>query len=228
MGAWYWGWPVGLALVAGLHAWLLMTTLRVHSSQFGAAVRGLDLGGKTVCLTIDDGPCADTPGILDILDEHHVKAVFFLIGSLAAKRPDDVREILRRGHRIGNHTQTHPARTFWAYGPDQQRREIGTCQDTLTAISGVRPEIFRAPAGFRNPFTPPVLREHNLQAWSWQARGFDTASRNIPKIVRKLTRRLKAGAILLIHQGQPHHPGLLVQLLKQLEAEGWKCGLPDR
>lgn len=228
IGAWCGGWPAGLAFLAVLHAGLLLVTLRVHSPQFGSALRGLDLHGKTVCLTIDDGPCADTPELLDILDRHSTKAVFFLIGARAMDRPDDVREILRRGHRIGNHTQTHPARTFWAYGPEAQRREIGTCQETLTAITGVRPQIFRAPAGFRNPFTPPVLREQNLQAWSWHARGFDTASRDIPKIVRKLIRRLTPGAILLIHQGQPHHPGLLRQLLEKLSAEGWKCSLPDK
>lgn len=220
-------WRAGLAVMILLHALLLATTLRVHSRLFGSALRRVPrLGEKAICLTIDDGPCGDTGEMLDLLDLHDAKAVFFLIGDRALLRPGDVREILRRGHAIGNHTLTHPARRFWSFGPRAQRREILRCQETLTTLSGVRPRFFRAPAGFRNPFNAPLLREAGLEAWGWQARGFDTSTRDIPLILRRLTRRLVPGAILLIHQGQPHHPEVLRQLLEKLSAEGWRCRLP--
>jgi peptidoglycan/xylan/chitin deacetylase (PgdA/CDA1 family) len=208
---------------------LLATTLNVHSRLFGSARRTVPLEGKSVCLTIDDGPCGDTVEILDLLDAYGAKAVFFLIGEQAAARPDDVREILRRGHWIGNHTQTHPAGKFWIYGPWSQRREIRNCQETLTALTGGPPTgLFRAPAGFRNPFTAPVLREAGLKAWGWHARGFDTSCNDIPLILRRLTTGLKPGAILLIHQGQPHHCEVLRQLLEQLSGNGWSCRLPQK
>lgn len=226
---WLWNWPAGLAVMVALHAALLGITLRVHSTCFGSARRGVPVvpGEKSVCLTIDDGPCTDTAELLDLLDAYQAKAVFFLIGERAAARPGDVREILRRGHRIGNHTQTHPAGLFWSYGPRRQRREILQCQETLHRLTGRNPILFRAPAGFRNPFNAPILRECGLEAWGWRNRGFDTRTRSIPLILRRLTHRLKSGAILLIHQGHPHHPDVLRQLLGWLTAEGWRCRLPE-
>lgn len=225
-------WQAGLGTLAALHAMLLATTLNVHSRLFGSARRTVPMEGKSLCLTIDDGPCEDTAAMLDLLEAHGAKAVFFLIGERAAARPEDVREILRRGHQIGNHTQTHPAGQFWIYGPWSQRREIGNCQETLTAlstgaVSSPRPGLFRAPAGFRNPFTAPVLREFDLEAWGWQARGFDTSCTDVPRILHRLTANLKPGAILLIHQGQHHHCNVLRQLLENLSANGWHCRLPD-
>ncbi|MES2705669.1 MAG: polysaccharide deacetylase family protein [Verrucomicrobiota bacterium] len=223
-----WTWQAGLAAMIALHALLLLATLRVHSTFFGSARRRVaGMEGKSLCLTIDDGPCPDTAALLDILDAHDARAVFFLIGERAAGRPDDVREILRRGHRIGNHTRTHPAGRFWSYGPRRQRQEISHCQETLRSLTGPTPRFFRAPAGFRNPFTAPVLRETGLEAWGWHARGFDTSSSDIPLILRRLTGNLVPGAILLVHEGQPHHPELLRRLLEKLTAEGWRCRLPE-
>lgn len=248
----FFSWQAGLGTLAALHAVLLATTLNVHSRLFGSARRTVPLEGKSVCLTIDDGPCEDTTEMLDLLDAHGAKAVFFLIGERAAARPDDVREILQRGHWIGNHTQTHPAGKFWIYGPWSQRREILDCQETLGRLTSgpgaeetesphfparqvssnrpaprSHPRLFRAPAGFRNPFTAPVLRESDLEAWGWQARGFDTSCTDIPLILRRLTANLKPGAILLVHQGQPHNREVLRRLLEYFSANGWRCRLPE-
>ncbi len=74
-----------------------------------------------VCLTIDDGPDeADTPQLLDLLDRHQARAVFFLIGERAGRQPELVAEILRRGHAVGHHTQTHPVATFWCALPGER------------------------------------------------------------------------------------------------------------
>lgn len=225
--AWTLGGPLsGFAALAGLHAALVALTLRPGNRLFGPALQRVPHAPeKSVCLTIDDGPCPDTREMLGILEEFQAAATFFLIGSRAESRPEDVREILRRGHGIGNHTQTHPAGRFWAYGPGAQRREIGNCQDALRRIGGVAPGWFRAPAGFRNPYLCPVLREAGLRCAGWQARGFDTSQTDVARIVRRLTRRLLPGAILLIHQGHPHSPALLRELLRTLRDRGWSATL---
>ena len=91
----------------------------------------------SIIATIDDGPGEDTAAILDLLDEHKAKATFFLIGERAEARPDDVKAISARGHQIGNHTFTHPARTFWMALPDSIKREI-TLTDRHPMQCGVR------------------------------------------------------------------------------------------
>ncbi len=80
-------------------------------------------------------------------------------------------------------------------------RELQTAQDTLTAITGQRPLFFRAPAGLRNPLLDPVLARLGLRLASWSARGFDTRIGDAERVKYRLLRGLRAGAILLLHDG---------------------------
>ena len=80
-------------------------------------------------------------------------------------------------------------------------REVQAAQHTLTRICGESPRFFRAPAGLRNPFLQPVLAGLGLQLASWSVRGFDTRVRDAAKVRASLLRGLKAGAIVLLHDG---------------------------
>jgi peptidoglycan/xylan/chitin deacetylase (PgdA/CDA1 family) len=80
-------------------------------------------------------------------------------------------------------------------------RELQLAQDTLTAITGDRPQFFRAPAGLRNLFLDPVLSRLELRLASWSTRAFDTRIGNVERVQRRLLRGLRAGAILLLHDG---------------------------
>ena len=63
---------------------------------------------RAVYLTFDDGPIPEaTPWVLDILDRYGVKATFFVVGDNVRKYPEIFREVVRRGHSIGNHTFHH-------------------------------------------------------------------------------------------------------------------------
>ncbi|MGE5626868.1 MAG: polysaccharide deacetylase family protein [Solirubrobacterales bacterium] len=65
-------------------------------------------GNKMAYITFDDGPSENiTPEILNILDKYNVKATFFIVGSMATKYPDLVKEEYDKGHAIGNHTYSH-------------------------------------------------------------------------------------------------------------------------
>lgn len=177
-------------------------TLIPRWALFGPMILDLPPGSKHALLTIDDGPHPEhTPAILDILDRHGLKAVFFLIGERAAKHPELVREIAARGHEIGNHTQTHPAPSFWALRAGQLWREISTCQETLTAICPQHPpRFFRPPAGHHNVFLPVVTKALGLRLMMWSVRGFDGVSVDVDLITRRIQSRLRPGAIVLIHE----------------------------
>ncbi|MDP4780163.1 MAG: polysaccharide deacetylase family protein, partial [Akkermansiaceae bacterium] len=148
LGVGFWamfsGYPLlGMVMHAAMVGFLLVGTLGSDSRIFGK-VR--TRGGKGIWLTLDDGPCPETtPAVLDLLDEHGAKATFFLIGDRAAKHPELVREIRRRGHGIGNHSWSHPRAFFWCLGPVRTWREITRCQRALTEITGEAPVWFRAP-----------------------------------------------------------------------------------
>lgn len=154
-----------------------------------------------ISLTIDDGPDPlVTPQVLDILERFQAKATFFCIGNKAVQQPELCREIVRRGHAIENHSQQH-RHYFSLLGPNGFTREIEAAQKTLSGITGVSPQFFRAPAGLRNPFLEPVLRRLGLQLTSWSVRGFDTKVSDAEKVENKLLAGLRPGAIILIHDG---------------------------
>lgn len=180
-------------------------TIIPRCTLFGRMITTLPEGKRHALLTIDDGPHPEhTPAILDILDRHGLKAVFFLIGDRAAAHPALVREIVARGHEIGNHTQTHPAYRFWSLHPVQLWREISACQQTLTSICPDHPpRFFRPPAGHHNMFVPVITRALGLRILMWSARGFDGVKTDLEFITRRIRARLKPGTIVLIHEATP-------------------------
>ncbi|MDD5033368.1 MAG: polysaccharide deacetylase family protein [Methylococcaceae bacterium] len=154
-----------------------------------------------VAITIDDGPEPEvTPAVLDQLDHHGAKATFFCIGERAKRYPQLCREIVERGHAVENHSMQH-RHNFSLLGPGGFARELEQAQETLTAITQVRPLFFRAPAGLRNPMLYPVLNRFDLRLAAWTRRGYDTRDADSQSVQRKLLRGLRGGDILLLHDG---------------------------
>jgi peptidoglycan/xylan/chitin deacetylase (PgdA/CDA1 family) len=175
-------------------------TLKPDSRVFSPVLRRLPTDARRVWLTIDDGPSDDTLAILDLLDRHGMRATFFVIGERAARRPELIREIVRRGHTLGNHSQTHPQAWFWALGPRRLREEIARNQSTLAGITGTAPRWFRAVVGLANPFVAAPLREHGLARVAWCARGFDAVASDPHAVVARIER---AGARGIPARPQP-------------------------
>ena len=197
-----WRWALG-GVIAN-HIVLTLAGLWPRSNWLGSnwtQLPDVAVARNEVAMTIDDGPDpVVTPQVLDILDRYSAKATFFCIGAKAARHPDLCREIVRRGHALENHSQHH-RHTFAFLGYSGFMRELQAGQDTLTAIAGQRPMFFRAPAGLRNPVLDPVLHRLGLQLASWSMRGFDTRIGNVECVRSRLLRGLRAGAILLLHDG---------------------------
>ena len=198
-------WPWSLGALGANHALLAATGLWPRSTWLGANLTHLPRERAEVAITIDDGPDPEvTPAVLDLLDELQVQATFFCIGRHVQGHPALAREILRRGHALGNHSQRH-LHHFSVMGPGPLKREITSAQDSIAQVTGVAPAFFRAPAGLRNLFLDPVLHSLGLKLASWTRRGFDTRTGNATLVLQRLTRGLGAGDILLLHD---HHAAL--------------------
>jgi peptidoglycan/xylan/chitin deacetylase (PgdA/CDA1 family) len=197
-----WPWAIG-GLVAD-HALLTASGLWPRSRLLGPNWVRLPLPAaaqRQVAITIDDGPDPEvTPRLLDVLDRHGARATFFCIGERVAAHPGLAREIVRRGHVLENHSYRHLHR-FSLLGPRAMAAEIAYAQDAIASVVAEAPRFFRAPAGFRNPFLDPILTRLGLQLASWTRRGFDTVTGRQDAVYARLVRRLGAGDILLLHDG---------------------------
>ncbi len=225
---WQWGWPAGLVLLLATHGVFFWGVMKPDSRLFAPVLSRLPGDEPVVWLTIDDGPSEDTLPILGLLDRHGAKATFFLVGERAEARPELVREIVRRGHGVGNHSQHHPQAWFWALGPGRMRREVAQAQALLTRLAGTPPRWFRAVVGMANPFLAAPLREHGLARVAWSARGFDALERDPRKVVARIERDLGPGAIVLLHEGAGHGRNVetLARLLETLDRRGYRCVVP--
>ena len=197
-------WPWALGAVAANHVVLTAGGLWPRSRWLGSNWTRLPAPAaarREIAITIDDGPDPEvTPAVLDLLERHGAHATFFCIGERARAHPALCREIVARGHSVQNHSDRH-GHSFSLLGPKAIERELATAQDTVAAITGEPPRFFRAPAGLRNPFLAPVLQRLDLQLVSWTRRGFDTLRRDPARVLGRLADRLRAGDILLAHDG---------------------------
>ena len=197
-------WRWALSAVLANHLLLTLVGLWPRSQWLGpnwTQLPAAATAANRIALTIDDGPDPSvTPQVLDMLDRYAARATFFCVGEKAARYPDLCREIVRRGHAVENHSQHH-RHHFALMGYSGVMRELQAAQETLTTITGQRPLFFRAPAGLRNPFLDPVLARLGLRLASWSARGFDTRIGDVERVKNRLLRGLRAGAILLLHDG---------------------------
>jgi peptidoglycan/xylan/chitin deacetylase (PgdA/CDA1 family) len=198
-----WPWIAGAILadhvaIAANGLWPQSTWLGPNLARLPAAAahRG------EVALTFDDGPDpVVTPRVLDRLAERGARATFFLVGRRAAAHPDLTAEIVRRGHRVENHTWSHP-NSFALYPWRALAREVRQAQEVLADLPGTSaPRLFRAPAGFRNPLLDPVLAAAGLTLASWTRRGFDTVDRRAERVAGRLLSGLAPGDVLLLHDG---------------------------
>jgi peptidoglycan/xylan/chitin deacetylase (PgdA/CDA1 family) len=188
-----------LALLA-YAALLLVGVFALRLRMFADAVVRGPRGARGVVLTFDDGPHpGSTPLVLDALDAAQAKATFFVIARKAERHPDLVREILRRGHEVGLHSYAHD-RLFALRSAARVRADLVRGIETLTAITGERPALFRPPIGHTNPHIVRVAEALNLTIIGWSVSGRDGLAGAAPqRVLARVRRRLEAGAIVLLH-----------------------------
>ena len=172
--------------------------------------------GKAVALTFDDGPDPDvTLPLLSLLLRHGVPATFFVIGKKAQDHPELIREILLRGHSVGNHSYRHDP-LLMLRSSARLADDIALTQ-RLLADFGVRPLAFRPPVGITNPRLAGVLRALRLDCVTFSCRACDFGNRRIAGLARTILRRKAPGAIVLLHDVPPPGAGTIQTWIGQVE-----------
>lgn len=225
-------WALGLlALLVANHVVLIVCGLLPRNAWLGENWSRLPAAAvqrREIALTFDDGPDpAVTPQVLDLLERHGARATFFCVGDTARAHPQLCAEIVRRGHAVENHSQSH-RHHFSFFGPRALSRELEAAQATIAGLTGERPRFFRAPVGLRNPFLDAVLRRVGLTLVSWSRRAYDTRVGDADVVARRLGGALEPGDILLLHDahsaptpaGGPVVLEVLPRLLEQVRTLG--------
>lgn len=166
--------------------------------------------GNKLYLSFDDGPHPDiTPQVLDWLDAFSAKATFFCIGDNVRKHPDIYAEILRRGHRTGNHTMHHlkgwktPTASYVA--------------DVAAAAALIQSPLFRPPYGRMTGAQARILLpDYRIVMWSLLSRDY-LQGLNLDGALRFLQQHSRAGDIAVFHDSEKAWKNLSFLLPRYLQ-----------
>ncbi|MFG2516490.1 bifunctional polysaccharide deacetylase/glycosyltransferase family 2 protein [Streptomyces sp. NPDC048584] len=110
----------------------------------GGQATTVSVPDRTIALTFDDGPDPTwTPRVLEILQEYDVPGTFFVVGSMVARHPGIVRDLVDQGNEVGVHTFTHVDLSYQS--ASRVTREMEQTQLALAGAAGITTTLFRAP-----------------------------------------------------------------------------------
>jgi peptidoglycan/xylan/chitin deacetylase (PgdA/CDA1 family) len=177
-----------------------------------AGLRGKDVeviptSRRVVALTFDGGANADgLASILATLDREDVRATFFLTGDFAENYPVSVKAIVARGHRLGNHTATHPHLPAL---PSNAAivNQLRLAESQIHAAGGTDPRpLFRFPHGDRNSHTIAVVNGAGYVAVRWTVdslgwKGTTKGGITARIVIERVAAAARPGEIVLMHVG---------------------------
>ncbi|MBX4149582.1 polysaccharide deacetylase family protein [Paenibacillus sp. Dod16] len=178
---------------------------------------------KVVLLTFDDGPKEEKmiSQMIDTLDKHNAKAIFFVNGYRAKEHPELLKLIHDRGQIIGNHSWDHI--DLKKENKQTVKKQIGDVQQIVKEATGSEPKFFRPPFGSGGDIVKEVALSHDLlfMTWSNGSLDWESKSKNKPEaVVSNVLEQLHPGSNILMHE-LPWTVEALDTLLTKLEAKGY-------
>lgn len=178
---------------------------------------------KVVLLTFDDGPKEEKMinQMIDTLDKHDAKAIFFVNGYRAKEHPELLKLIHDRGQIIGNHSWDHI--DLKKENKQTVKKQIGDVQQIVKEATGSEPKFFRPPFGSGGDIVKEVALSHDLLFMTWSNGSLDWESKNKNKpdaVVSNVLEQLHPGSNILMHE-LPWTVEALDTLLTKLEAKGY-------
>ncbi len=197
----------------------------------------MDSSSKVVYLTFDDGPIPEaTPFVLDTLARYGIRATFFMVGDNVRKHPDVFAQVVRAGHRIGNHTFNHIGGFRWTSSDylanSEKARDIIEAETQRILSSGQphdEPLLFRPPHGWMRTVQYRTLRKMGYHIIMWDLVTRDYSRRlTAADVVANVKRYARNGSIITFHDSLRSIDKLhtaLPESIEWLQSQGYSFGL---
>lgn len=176
---------------------------------------------KEIAISFDDGPVVNhTPEILRLLQQEDIKATFFFIGNRIAGNENILTQIKEDGHIIGNHSYSHH---FWfdMFSSKKMLQDMKAMDDELKRVTGLQPRLFRPPYGVTNPNLKKAIINGNYIPVGWSVRSMDTVIKEEEKLLEKINRSIKPGAVFLFHDTSKTTLNVLPAFIKEVKNRGY-------
>ena len=208
-----------LLTISAAYVGALPDTVSVVSGKRELPIYCVNRDDNKISISFDAAWGGDkTLGILDLLDEYNIKTTFFLVDIWTQKYPELVKEIVARGHEIGNHSTSHPQMS--KLNETQIAKELNTQADNVLAIAGVRPVLFRPSYGDYNNRVITTARAQGFVPIQWSVDSLDWKNRGAQEIINRAT-KVKSGDIVLFHNDSQYILDALPAVLKYYAESGY-------
>ncbi|MEO5876925.1 MAG: polysaccharide deacetylase family protein, partial [Streptosporangiaceae bacterium] len=174
---------------------------------------------RCVALTFDDGPVSGTTRLLRILADHHVRATFFVLGSMVEENPGVLRQVVAAGHEIGNHTWNHPQLTTLSSAAIS--RQIKSTNDIIRKVAGVTPRLLRPPFGSTSRRVVRVAKSFGLPLITWSVDPQDWRETTSGPVARRIIKQTQEGDIVLSHDIKPSTVRAMPEILTSFARRGY-------
>ena len=163
----------------------------------------------------------DTETLIKILKEYNVPATFFVVGAWVDKYPESVKALNDAGHRIENHSNTHPHMP--QLSKEQIINELESCNNKIKAVTGRCPKLLRVPYGDYDNAVLETTENIGMYTIQWDVDSLDWKDHaTADSICKRVTSKVKNGSIVLFHNDADHTPEALPNILKTLKDEGYE------
>ena len=175
---------------------------------------------KTIAISFDAAwGNEDTQTLIDILNKYGVKATFFVVGAWVDKYPESVKAIADAGDEVMNHSDDHAH--FSKLSTEDITANINAANDKITAVTGVRPALFRCPYGEYDDHVITAVKSMGMTAIQWSVDSLDWQGISAQKITERVLKNVQPGSIVLFHNAAEHTPEALPGILEALQKDGY-------
>ena len=161
------------------------------------------------------------PSILNTLQKYNVKATFFLDGSWVSKNPREAKEIMERGHEIGNHAYSHP--DLKQVSDYRVRSEITKTNNAIQKALGIKPKLFAPPSGSYDERAVQIAAREGMQTILWTLDTVDWRKPTPTQIKQRIIPHLSNGSLILMHPTESASKAL-PDLIKSAKTKGFQIG----
>ena len=178
-------------------------------------------GANRVALTFDDGPRPEfTPDILKTLAKYQARATFLITGRMAERYPELVKDIVKAGHELAQHTYNHPR--LDTVSAVQIAYELIKTKVVLDDLVGGSSRFFRPPGGHYNATVRDAVAPLGYFPVFWTVNGGAFTRLAPTEAAQAISKRTEDGGILLLHNGADNTLPLLPYLLEDLSRRGFR------
>ena len=179
---------------------------------------------KEIAITFDDGVTnpEQSNKVLDVLKQYQAPATFFCIGKNLES--EEQVAVLKRmdaeGHLIGNHSYSH-ANMFDFFSAQKVGEEVAQMDAIVEKHIDKKPLFFRPPYGITTPNIAKAIETSKHKTIGWSLRSLDTVLKDEELLMKRVTKKLKKGDVLLFHDHLECMPAFLSLFLEYVLKEGY-------